>query len=98
MPSAAAARAGSGGRKGHIVYKRPFIYPKQFQALFLPVRFAVCEASTKCGKTHGCIVWLFEQAAKGKAGQNFWWVAPVYRQAQMAFERMTRALPKSPAV
>lgn len=78
-----------------VVYKRPYIYPKQFDALFLPVRFAICEASTKCGKTHGCIVWLFEQAAMGQAGQNFWWVAPVYAQAKIAFRRMKRALPSA---
>jgi hypothetical protein len=29
----------------------------------------------------------------GKAGQNFWWVAPVYPQAEIAFRRMKRGLP-----
>jgi len=29
----------------------------------------------------------------GKAGQNFWWVAPVYPQAEIAYRRMKRGLP-----
>ena len=52
------------------------------------------EASTKTGKTVGCIVWLFEQAAQGKAGNNFWWVAPVSDQANIAFDRMRNYLPR----
>ena len=51
-------------------------------------RFTVCEASTKTGKTASHIVWLLEQAISGKSGQNFWWVAPVYTQAKIAFSRM----------
>lgn len=29
----------------------------------------------------------------GKAGQNFWWVAPVYTQAEIAYRRMKRGFP-----
>jgi len=47
------------------------------------------------GKTVGCIVWLFEQAMQGKEGQNFWWVAPVADQANIAFDRMRNYLPRS---
>lgn len=47
------------------------------------------------GKTVGCIVWLFEQAMQGKEGNNYWWVAPVAEQANIAFDRMRNYLPRS---
>lgn len=82
-------------------YERPGLYPKQAQALFdcvdidgNPSRYAFCEASTKAGKTSACIAWLFEQAFLGKSNQNFWWVAPVYMQAKIAFRRMKEGIPK----
>jgi hypothetical protein len=77
-----------------LTYKRPFLYPKQKAALFNSSRYAIVEASTKSGKTVGCIAWLFEQAVKGKEGQNFWWVAPIYTQAKIAFRRLKRGLPQ----
>jgi hypothetical protein len=40
--------------------------------------------------TVGCIVWLFEQAIQGKNGDNYWWVAPTYPVAKIAFRRMCR--------
>jgi hypothetical protein len=51
------------------------------------------EATTKAGKTVGCIVWLAEQAMAGKAGRNYWWVAPIFAQAKIAFRRLKRGLP-----
>lgn len=41
----------------------------------------------------GCIVWLTEQALLGRPGQDFWWVAPTYGVAKIAWRRMKRALP-----
>jgi hypothetical protein len=76
-----------------IDYERPHLYPKQFAAIYDPHRYSLIEASTKAGKTSGCICWLVEQALAGKAGWNYWWVAPVSDQALIAFRRMTRALP-----
>lgn len=64
----------------------------QRQILDSKERFTVVEASTKTGKTASHIVWLFEQAIKGKEGQEFWWVAPVYRQAEIAYKRMKRQI------
>lgn len=94
MRRAAAPRA-------HFVYERPWLYPKQQAAIFdcvdvdgRPSRYAFIEASTKAGKTSACIAWLFEQAIKGKAGWNYWWVAPVYAQAKIAYRRMKLGLPK----
>lgn len=75
-------------------YHRPWLYPKQLDAIFDPHRYSITEASTKAGKTVACIIWLAEQAMAGKAGQHFWWVAPVYKQADIAYSRMCRALPK----
>lgn len=80
--------------QSEILYERPWVYQKQRQAIFNDKRYACIEASTKTGKTVGCIIWLAEQAMKGKAGQNFWWVAPIFPQAKIAFRRLRRGLPK----
>lgn len=74
-------------------YERPYLYPKQFAAIFDERRYSCIEASTKAGKTSGCIVWMVEKALNGQDGQNFWWVAPVSGQADIAFRRMLRAIP-----
>jgi hypothetical protein len=74
-------------------FERPFLYEKQFQAIYDPRRYSCIEASTKAGKTSGCIVWFTEKALHGKEGHNFWWVAPVSGQADIAFRRCLRALP-----
>lgn len=83
-----------------ITYTRPWLYPKQRSAIFdapdhrgVPARYAFIEASTKAGKTSACIAWLFEQAMGGKQGDHYWWVAPVYTQAKIAFRRMKAGLP-----
>jgi hypothetical protein len=73
-------------------YKRPPLYDKQLEAIFCDERYGIVEASTKSGKTHGCIAWIFERAVSGKPGQNFWWVAPVYGQTKIAYRRLKRAL------
>jgi hypothetical protein len=75
-------------------FDRPKLYPKQEAAVYDAHRIAVIEASTKSGKTSSCIIWLFEQALAGKKGWNYWWVAPILRQANIAFSRMQRALPQ----
>src|SRR5207245_8128368 len=87
--------------EARIEYTRPWVYEKQRIAIFDPLdylgnpaRYSFTEASTKTGKTVGCIVWLAEQAMKGEAGQNFWWVAPVFSVAKIAFRRLKRGLPR----
>lgn len=83
-------------------YQRPFIYPKQLEAIFEPLdtagelaRYGLIEASTKTGKTLGCIIWLFEQAyCYGAANRNYWWIAPSFSQAEIAFRRMKFGLPR----
>ena len=82
-----------------IIYERPSLYAAQLNAIFADCRYSVIEASTKAGKTWGCVVWLFEQALlKGKQGRHFWWVAPTYAQAKIAFRRMMLAISGNVAV
>ena len=79
-------------------YRRPYLYPKQFAAIFDPKRFSLIEATTKAGKTAGCIVWLVEQALAGRPGWNYWWIAPVNSQSDIAFRRTVQAIPRNLAV
>lgn len=74
-------------------FERPHLYPKQFAAIFETKRYSLIEASTKAGKTSGCIAWITEMAMNGREGWNYWWVAPVSDQALIAFRRMRRSLP-----
>lgn len=76
-----------------INYVRPWVYPKQEAAIFHTKRYGLIEASTKSGKTQGCIIWLTEKALFGRSGQAFWWVAPSHNQAKIAYSRLKNALP-----
>jgi hypothetical protein len=76
-----------------IRYNRPWLYPKQLAAVFNACRYSFIEASTKAGKTHACLIWLFEKALFGQENTNYWWVAPVFSQAEIAFKRMKIAIP-----
>jgi len=73
-------------------FLRPQLYPKQQQAIYAPQRYSLIEASTKSGKTVGCMVWLAEQAWLGKAGHEFWWISPIYEQSRIVFRRLSRGL------
>ena len=42
----------------------------------------------------GALAWLFELALQGKPGRNYWWIAPVYPQAEIAYRRLKRAIPQ----
>jgi hypothetical protein len=77
-----------------IHYNRPQLANYQLDALFNDSRYGVVEASTKAGKTAACLVWIIEQALQGKSDQDFWWVAPVYGQARIAFRRLKAGLPR----
>lgn len=89
--AAAAAEVGDGVK---LEYHRPRLYKKQFDAIFEPKRYSLIEASTKSGKTSGCIVWITELALGGRSGWNYWWVAPVSGQADIAFRRCLRSIPR----
>ena len=76
-----------------IEYGGADLYPKQREAIFAPERIALCEASTKAGKSVGCLAWIFEEAIKLHRGQNVWWVAPVFSQSEDMFRRMQLMIP-----
>lgn len=78
-----------------MTWERPWLYPKQERAIFNRSRWSLIEASTKAGKTHGCLAWLIERAMAGRRGQNFWWVAPIGLQAEMALGRLKAQLSRS---
>ena len=75
-------------------YTRPYLYPQQLDAIFCPERYALIEASTKSGKTVGSIAWIVEKAIQGKENYNYWWVAPGYNQAEIAYRRIKNGLTK----
>lgn len=81
-------------RKRRIAYRRPWLYPEQEAFLFTDARWSYCEASTKTGKSSGCLIWLTEQALlNGRPGAEAWWVSPVYRQAEAMFARWKLSAP-----
>lgn len=84
-----------------ITIRGPKLAYYQIQILESKARFTVTEASTKAGKTFSHIWWLFAKAhglyGEVKEGWNYWWVAPVYKQAEIAFNRMRRKVAKNPA-
>ena len=71
-----------------IHYTRPPMTPYQVEIMDCPERFATIEASTKAGKTASMIVWLLEEALKIGLNQGVDWIAPVFGQSRIAFERM----------
>jgi hypothetical protein len=73
---------------------KPNLSEYQKRILFSSARFTITEASTKAGKTYSHIMWLYGKAHELKIANNhnYWWVAPVYNQAKIAFKRMRRYL------
>ena len=81
-----------------IQIKRPHYTDYQKAIIGSPKRFTITEASTKCGKTFSHLFWLFEEAHKGQSGWEYWWVAPVYSQAEIAFKRLQRKIAEYPGL
>lgn len=75
-----------------IKFQPASLYPKQEAAIYDPARISCIESSTKAGKTAGCLAWIIQQAMEGKPGQSYWWIAPVYSQAEIGFRRAWRML------
>ena len=76
-----------------VQYHGAELYPKQRAAIFDPARISAIEASTKAGKSAGCLAWIFEQVVvNGQTGREFWWVAPTYAQAKFMWERLQLSL------
>ena len=76
----------------------PALADYQKKILNSKARFTITEASTKAGKTYSHIIWLFSKAHENRDsnGKNYWWVAPVYNQAKIAFKRIQRYLEGHP--
>lgn len=78
--------------------KQPNLAEYQKKILQSKKRFTITEASTKVGKTFSHMWWLFQEAHKQpqpKNGANYWWVAPVYEQAEIAFKRIVSKVQKN---
>lgn len=76
----------------------PVLADYQRRILDSPARYTITEAATKIGKTFSHLWWLFRTAHEPpKYGANYWWVAPVFAQAKIAFTRMRRVVAASGA-
>jgi hypothetical protein len=73
-----------------ITFQRPKLTSYQEKIYFSPKRYTITEGTTKCGKTVSHVFWLFEEAFHGCDGKNYWWVAPVFSQAKIAYKRLKR--------
>jgi hypothetical protein len=71
-------------------YKRPRLASYQKEILDSPARYTITEGTTKCGKTVSHVIWLYEEALKGRDRDNYWWVAPVFSQSKIAYTRLKR--------
>lgn len=79
--------------QSEIVIERPKLASYQKKILYSPARFTITEAATKIGKTFSHLWWIFEMAhTPPKQGANYWWIAPVYSQAKIAFSRIRRVI------
>lgn len=76
---------------------KPNLTSYQKDILFSKSRFTITEASTKAGKTYSHIIWLYGKAHENpnSENRNFWWVAPVYNQAKIAFKRLRSYLART---
>lgn len=74
----------------NLIIEKPDLTGYQKDILYNDYRFTITEASTKVGKTFSHIWWFFEMAHAefNKPNYNHWWVAPVYSQAKIAFNRL----------
>lgn len=75
----------------------PKLYDKQRDAVYDDARYVVIEASTKSGKTAGCIIWQLSRVMRDKNRMSHWWVAPTYQQAKIAMSRVQAMLRRSRA-
>ena len=70
----------------------PPLYRKQHDAICDPARFVIIEASTKSGKTAGCLLWMLE-FAWNRPNSTCWWVAPTFEVTKtVGFERLATML------
>lgn len=70
--------------------------PYQWDFCNSPKRYRIVIASTKVGKTHACMSYIVKRALEDESQGIYWWVAPIYGQAKIAFRRIRRMLSKYP--
>jgi len=77
-----------------ITINRPNLANYQEEFLYNDARFTFTEASTKSGKSFSHIWWIYERAHEdwNQLGYNHWWVAPVYDQSKIAFNRLKQKI------
>lgn len=67
-------------------------YKKQLAFIRSKARYCVVEATTKAGKTAGCLVWLYGEACNGGPKDNYWWISPINATSKIAFRRLKRMI------
>jgi hypothetical protein len=70
----------------------PPLHKAQREFVDDPHRFVVAACGSKFGKTWGLASWIIREAWNREQGL-FWWCAPVYKQAQIAFRLIGTMLP-----
>jgi len=74
-------------------FNLPPVAAYQREAIFCEERAAIIEATTKAGKTVGCLWWQLREAGMCPApASEHWWIAPIYDQTRIAYRRMVRLL------
>lgn len=63
----------------------PTLYPAQHAAIFSEARYSLIEASTKAGKTFGCMIWQMSRVLS-VPGEH-WWIAPTKDVSGIAYKR-----------
>ena len=76
-----------------VPYVRPPLKKYQLDAFFHGKREGWVEGTTKSGKTVSLMAWSVEQTLLGSPYPNHWWVAPVYPQSRIAYDRIKAGLP-----
>jgi len=69
------------------------LYPKQYEAIFNPAGLVLIEASTKSGKSDGCLVWQITQILTDRLRRLHIWLAPTRELAREMYHRAKQMLP-----
>lgn len=72
--------------------------PFQQEYLNHPARFVIVEGATKIGKTYPFAYKIFKHTTKNNypPGSRLWWVGPISRQSEIAYQRLERKVRASP--
>ena len=79
-----------------VTVELPRLYRKQATAVLDPRRIVCIESTTKAGKTLGCLVWQIAEMLNSAPDTEHWWIAPSYKQSDMAFAEAWKLLRGKP--